>query len=93
MTHPRFETLRDRITVISTGGDDSAGAGASKVTRDVTKTIAQIPALVESLTGIDLLGTLKNLPGVVASEEPGPPEPASGDGATAGALEPERSEE
>ena len=81
----------DRITVISTGGDDSAGAGATKVTRDVTNTIAQLPALVESLTGVDLLATLKNLPGVVSSEETGPPSSPSGDGAAP--TEPEAPEE
>ena len=83
----------DRITVISTGGDDSAGAGATKVTRDVTNTIAQLPALVESLTGIDLLGTLKKLPGVVTTEASGPEMPPSGDGATGGATETKASEE
>jgi len=57
----------DRITVISGGGPESAGSGASRITRDVTNTIAQIPALVESLTGIDLLGTMKNLPGVITT--------------------------
>jgi len=83
----------DRITVISTGGGDSDGAGATKVTRDVTNTIAQLPALVESLTGIDLLGSLKSLPGVVTTEASGPETPTSGDGATAEATEPEASEE
>ena len=71
----------DRITVISSGGGESEGAGASKVTRDVTNTIAQIPALVESLTGVDLLGTLKNLPGIVTTEGDGAPRAVSGDGA------------
>ncbi len=79
----------DRITVISTGGSDSDGAGATKVTRDVTNTIAQLPALVESLTGIDLLGTLKSLPGVVTTDGAPSPEPASDDGA----AEPEETEE
>ena len=83
----------DRITVISTGGDDSAGAGATKVTRDVTNTIAQLPALVESLTGIDLLGTLKRLPGLVTTEPSGPEMAPSGDGATGGATETNASEE
>ncbi len=72
----------DRITVISTGGSDSEGAGANKVTRDVTNIIAQLPALVESLTGVDLLGTLKNLPGVVTMEGTHSMEAASGDGST-----------
>ena len=56
----------DSIVVISNGGPDSAGAGASKVTQDVSATIAQLPALVESLTGVDLISTLKNLPGIVS---------------------------
>ena len=58
----------EKIVIVSTGGSDSDGAGASKVTADVTRTIAQLPQLVESLTGIDILSTLKNLPGVVSSE-------------------------
>ena len=56
----------EKIVIISTGGDENSGAGASKVTRDVTNTIAQLPALVEALTGIDLIGTIKNLPGIVS---------------------------
>ena len=41
------------------------GSSTSKVTHDVTNTIAQLPDLVESLTGIGILGTLKNLPSVM----------------------------
>lgn len=49
----------DKITVVSTGGDDS---GMQKVTRDITKIMAQAPEVVESLTGIgvsDWIRTLK----------------------------------
>ena len=56
----------DSIVVISNGGESGAGAGASKVTQDVSNTIAQLPALVEALTGVDLISTLKNLPGIVS---------------------------
>ena len=56
----------DSIVVISNGGENGSGAGASKVTQDVSATIAQLPALVQSLTGIDLVSTLKNLPGIVS---------------------------
>jgi flotillin len=52
----------ERIVVINSGGD--GGAGASKVTQDVTNIVAQVPATIEALTGIDLLDTLKNLPSV-----------------------------
>ncbi len=58
----------DSIVVISNGGGEGAGAGASKVTQDVSSTIAQLPALVESLTGVDLISTLKNLPGIVSND-------------------------
>ena len=82
----------DRITVISTGGSDSEGAGAAKVTRDVTNTVAQIPALIESLTGVDLLGTLKNLPGIVTTEGTDSQQPTSGDGASPEEPAPESEE-
>lgn len=55
----------ERIVVISSGGD---GAGASKVTRDVVDIMAQVPATVEALTGIDLTETIKNLPGVSSGQ-------------------------
>jgi flotillin len=59
----------ERIVVINSGGD--GGAGASKVTQDVTNIVAQVPATVEALTGIDLTETLKNLPGVGEGQSPG----------------------
>lgn len=34
------------------------------MTQDITNVVAQIPAVIEALTGLDILGTLKNLPGV-----------------------------
>ena len=60
----------DSIVVISNGGDNGSGSGASKVTQDVSSTIAQLPALVESLTGVDLISSLKNLPGIVSDVSP-----------------------
>jgi flotillin len=42
----------DRITVVSTGDGD--GAGMSKITGDLTKMAAQIPALFETLSGMPL---------------------------------------
>ncbi len=57
----------DRISIISNGGADGAGTGASRVTRDVTNIISQIPEVIESLTGIDVIGSIRNLPGVLGS--------------------------
>ena len=58
----------DRIVVISSGGGDGSGAGASKVTQDVTNIIAQVPATIEALTGVDLMGALQELPGIKKAE-------------------------
>jgi flotillin len=52
----------ERIVVISSGGGDGAGAGASRVARDVADIVSQVPATVEALTGINLIETLQNLP-------------------------------
>lgn len=54
----------DKIVIINSGGDANSGAGASRVTRDVADTMAQIPAVVEALSGISLMDLLKNLPPV-----------------------------
>ena len=52
----------ERIVVISSGGDGQTGAGASRVTRDVTDVIAQLPAVIEALTGVDLQKLIKRIP-------------------------------
>ncbi len=54
----------DRIVIVSNGGDANSGAGASKITQDVTNIIAQVPATIEALTGMDLMGAVGNLPGL-----------------------------
>jgi len=52
----------ERIVVISSGGDGQTGAGASRVTRDVTDVIAQLPAVIEALTGVDLQKLVRRVP-------------------------------
>src|SRR6201996_1907844 len=50
----------DRITIVSTG--DGEAAGMNKITGDLTKIAAQIPALFETLSGMqmsDLLGKVR----------------------------------
>ena len=52
----------DKITIVSTGNGDSAGM--SKITGDLTKMAAQIPALFETLSGMqmsELLGKVKTI--------------------------------
>jgi flotillin len=50
----------DRITVVSTDGNGAAGV--NKVTGDISKMVAQVPALVESLSGVSIGELLRNLP-------------------------------
>src|ERR1041385_5225175 len=42
----------DKITIVSTG--NGVGAGASKITGDMTQIAAQVPALFEALSGMQL---------------------------------------
>jgi flotillin len=49
----------ERIVLIS---QDGHSAGASKVTRDVTEIMAQLPAVMEALTGVKLQDVLKKIP-------------------------------
>ena len=77
----------DRIVMIS--GDGSIGA--SKLTADVTQVVSQLPDLIESLTGIDILGTLRDLPRIATTDAapagngapPAAPEPPEEDAASA----------
>jgi flotillin len=51
----------ERIVMISTGED---GMGASRLTKDITGIVAQLPHTLEALTGMDLAQMLRNLPGL-----------------------------
>ena len=52
----------DKITIVSTGNGSSAGM--HKITGDITEMAAQVPALFEALSGMqmsDLLGKIRML--------------------------------
>lgn len=53
----------DRITIINSGD----GSGASKITGDITKIMAQLPAVVESLTGVELNKLIEQVPALKAA--------------------------
>jgi flotillin len=59
----------DRIVVISNG--DGANAGASKISGDIASIIAQVPATVEALTGMDLGKAIAQLPGSLVPPKEG----------------------
>jgi flotillin len=48
----------DKVTIVSTGGD---AAGAHKLTGDMAKIAAQVPALFEALSGMDLRQLMANI--------------------------------
>jgi flotillin len=61
----------DKITVVSTGNGDAAGL--NKITGDITKMAAQVPALFETLSGMplaELLGKVRP----IGDKSPKPPE-------------------
>jgi flotillin len=52
----------DKITIVSTGNGDAAGM--NKITGDITKIAAQVPALFETLSGMplsELLGKVRQI--------------------------------
>jgi flotillin len=67
------------IVIVSTGGDS---AGADRVTRDVTKIIAQLPPVIEAMTGIKLADILANLPHLGEQIKKASSEKESGDTAS-----------
>ena len=67
----------DKITIVSTG--DSRSAGASALTGEVAKMIAQVPELFETLTGMRVSEMMGRLQGMEAA----PTKPQS-NGATSG---------
>jgi flotillin len=49
----------DKITIVSTGSDDAAGV--HKITGDMTRIAAQVPALFEALSGMDIKQLMSNV--------------------------------
>ncbi len=66
----------EKIVVIGGGADGSAGA--SKITQDVTNIIAQLPPVIQALTGVDLQELLRKIPERMAEAKkkdiPAPPQ-------------------
>ncbi len=72
----------DKITIVSTGNGDAAGM--NKVTGDITKIAAQVPALFEALSGMqmsDLLGKIRT----IGDKSPRPDQLPPGDEKSKGA--------
>jgi len=70
----------DKITIVSTGANDGRGAGANQITADIARMIAQVPELIETLTGVkvgDLMSRVAGLDGAPSQNGSQPPVSAS----------------
>lgn len=61
----------ERIVLVNTGGGD--GVGFDRITEGITRVVAQVPALAELLTGIDLGELSRLLPGTRTEAQPAAP--------------------
>ena len=63
----------EKMVIINSG--PAAGGGASKLTGDVTQIVAQLPPVIESLTGIKFEKLLEQVPGLKKGAEKGEDKP------------------
>ncbi len=58
----------DKVTIVSTGaGDGQTSLGASRITGDIVNMLAQVPAIIETFSGVkldDLMGLIPGLTGL-----------------------------
>ncbi len=66
-------TKTDKIVIINSG---ESGGGAAKLTADVTQMMAQMPPVVESLAGVNLLDLVQKIPGIMKEKTEKKSEPA-----------------
>jgi flotillin len=80
----------DKITVVSTGGDGNGeGAGVNRVTMDMATMIAQVPAILESLTGVKIADLLTQIPQIKQAVDGAQEDLAAVPSATNGPVKPE----
>ncbi len=55
----------DKISIVSTGnGANGSSLGASRITNDMVNILAQVPALIEALTGAKVGNLMERIPGL-----------------------------
>jgi flotillin len=54
----------DKISIVSTGGGANGNLGANRVTGDVVNMLAQVPAILEALTGTRMSDLMARVPGL-----------------------------
>ncbi len=66
-------TRTEKMIIINSGGE---GGGVSKLTGDVAQAMAQLPPVIESLAGVNLLDLIQKIPGIMKqAKEKKPDEP------------------
>ncbi len=58
----------EKIVVVSTGSGD-AGAGTSKITKDIVDIVAQVPSILEATAGVDLKDLTKEIPKLMKKKD------------------------
>lgn len=58
----------DRVTIVSTGDSSSEGIGANRITGDIMKVAAQVPALFELLSGTRVNELMKHVPSLAGQD-------------------------
>ena len=69
------EPLSKTEKIVMVSGGESGGLGASKITNDIVNMMAQLPPVVETLTGVSLKDMMGKIPGISGGEKPVPPQP------------------
>jgi flotillin len=59
----------DKISIVSTGGQSGGNLGASRITGDVVNMLAQVPLILEALTGTKVSDLMARVPGLAAAGE------------------------
>ncbi|WIG61438.1 MAG: Inner membrane protein YqiK [Ktedonobacterales bacterium] len=54
----------DRISIVSTGANGDGSLGASRITGDMVNMLAQVPAVLQALTGMQMDELLARVPGL-----------------------------
>jgi flotillin len=59
----------ERIVIVGNSGDGGRGTGASKITQDISQVLAELPPVVQALSGVDLRDLISNLPNMGSTRE------------------------
>jgi flotillin len=56
----------EKIVIVGNGSDGQRGTGASKITQDIGQVLAELPPVVQALSGVDLQELIARLPDIAS---------------------------